>query len=163
MTASLGFLWRPYTDLRTHLSASTNFQTWVSAATSTAALASIILFEAQAADITATRFCAILPPDDRGDVTLTRDTQGNGVAAFRVQSSLQLYFYADVAEWSEDAAIDFLNYVGLIINDILSTDNRYHLVTCEPRTKTPMRVKTAKADGSEQCGYQKVFQFETST
>lgn len=157
MATPTGFLWKPYTDLRTIISQVAAFQSWVDVETAAEALDRIFLFETHSDLEIYSRFAVILP----GSEELIRDTAGNGLAAFGWENEVRFGFLEKVTDHSEAKATDFLNNCGSILDGILNNSGiaRWQKVRGVPFGKDA----TFKwADGPNK-GYQKYFEAESKT
>ena len=156
MTTPAGFLWTPYTNLRTALSQVAAFQSWLGVATAELALARIFLFETYSGLETFSKFAVILP----GTEELNRDTAGTGLAAFSLENTVKFGLLEKV-EYSEAAATGFLNNCGSILDGLLQSNaiGRWQKVRGVPFGK---EATFKWADGPNK-GYQKYFEAESKT
>lgn len=119
MATAQGHIWGPMTRGRDALSEVSAFQSWVDAADATAALRRIHLFEDRL-HTDQPRFAVIM---DGADFSLTRDTVGSGLAAFRPVGSFRIGLLEEVQNYTADNVIDFLNNVADITVGLLGHEN----------------------------------------
>jgi len=172
MTAPTGFLWRPYTDLRTAISGSSTFQAWVGVADAAAALAKIRMYEDRTDLHSDAKYAVVLPPDTiAAELTKTSGMGNGGLAAYDWTRAVMVGFLWELTEaelgagntdYSEANITSFLSTAGAIINDLLTAD-----AMAMARTVTVMPL-TGEARGlrwreGEHNGYQVFFIVQLGT
>ena len=118
-TDPTGIVWGPMIRLRQALSEAVAFQSWVGASNNTTALDYIHLFEDRG-NLDQTRFAVIMESDN---YSLTRDSTGAGIQAFRPILSARLGLLEKVASHNQENATAFLKSVALVLDGILQHDN----------------------------------------
>lgn len=147
-----GFLFQPYTTIRSILANSDTFQSWVGAADSTEALDYIFLYETRDGLFDLARYAVIVPPGARSPNELRRvgGQGGRGLASFDRSWAIRVGFLEELSSgYSEAATQSFLSTVGGVLDDILSSDLLGNVddLTQTPDSEEPFRWREGQHDG----------------